>query len=101
MYNFGSVSEKASNFSAVQLSLWLTLSQGASKRMRISFPSHFFHFSDGYELPSDGRQKVFPNGTLIIEQAMKTTDEGYYTCTATSRRDDQHSGNVHIQVLSE
>lgn len=59
------------------------------------------NFPDGYELPSDGRQKVFPNGTLVITQAMKTTDEGYYTCTAFSRRDEAHSGNVHIQVMSE
>lgn len=58
-------------------------------------------FTDGYELPSDGRQKVFPNGTLVITQAMKSTDEGYYTCTALSRRDKAHSGNVHIQVMSE
>lgn len=61
------------------------------------FPS----LPDGYELPSDGRQKVFPNGTLIIDQAMKSTDEGYYTCTAFSRRDEAHSGNVHIQVMSK
>ena len=60
-----------------------------------------FHFPDGYELPSDGRQKIFANGTLIINQALKSTDEGYYTCTAFSRRDEEHSGNVHIQVLSK
>ena len=26
---------------------------------------------DGYELPSDGRQQIFPNGTLVISKAMK------------------------------
>ena len=56
---------------------------------------------DGYELPSDGRQKVFPNGTLTISAASKTADEGYYTCTAFNRRDESDSGNVHIQVTSE
>ena len=61
--------------------------------------SLFFHsFADGYELPSDGRQKVFPNGTLTISAASKTADEGYYTCTAFNRRDESDSGNVHIQV---
>ncbi len=44
---------------------------------------------------------MFPNGTLVISQAMKSYDEGYYTCTAFSRRDEAHSGNVHIQVMSE
>jgi hypothetical protein len=58
-------------------------------------------FLDGYELPSDGRQKVFPNGSLTISLASKSTDEGYYTCTAFNRRDDSDSGNVHIQVMSE
>ena len=57
--------------------------------------------SDGYELPSDGRQKVFSNGTLTIVGASKSTDEGYYTCTAFNRRDESDSGNVHIQVTSE
>ena len=49
-------------------------------------------------MPSDGRQKVYPNGTLIISMAMKEADEGYYSCTAFNRREESHSGNVHIQV---
>ena len=61
----------------------------------------FFFVPDGYELPSDGRQKVYPNGTLLISSAVKATDEGYYTCTASNRRDESDSGNVHIQVMSE
>ena len=61
-----------------------------------------FHLiSDGYELPSDGRQKVFPNGTLTISTASKSADEGYYTCTAFNRRDESDSGNAHIQVTSK
>ena len=63
--------------------------------------SVFNLISDGYELPSDGRQKVFPNGTLTISAASKSADEGYYTCTAFNRRDESDSGNVHIQVTSE
>ena len=62
--------------------------------------SDFHLISDGYELPSDGRQKVFPNGTLTISTASKSADEGYYTCTAFNRRDESDSGNVHIQVTS-
>ena len=61
----------------------------------------FYLISDGYELPSDGRQKVFPNGTLTISTASKSADEGYYTCTAFNRRDESDSGNVHIQVTSK
>ena len=63
--------------------------------------SVFHLISDGYELPSDGRQKVFPNGTLTISTASKSADEGYYTCTAFNRRDESDSGNAHIQVTSK
>ena len=63
--------------------------------------SHFYiPNTDGYELPSDGRQKVFANGSLIISSAAKDLDEGYYTCTAFNRKDESDSGSVHIQVMS-
>lgn len=37
---------------------------------------------DGNFLPSHQRQKVFSNGTLLIQKLSKTMDEGTYTCVA-------------------
>ena len=53
-------------------------------------------------MPSDQtRQKVFANGTMIIEKASKVLDEGYYTCAAFgNQRKESNSGTVQIQVLS-
>ena len=58
-------------------------------------------FTDGYELPNHGRQSVFPNGSLVIENAHKLHDEGFYTCTAFNPHDESHSGTVQIEVLSK
>ena len=54
-------------------------------------------------MPSDPtRQKVFANGTMIIEKASKVLDEGYYTCAAFgNQRKESNSGTVQIQVLSK
>ena len=54
-------------------------------------------------MPSDPtRQKVFPNGTMVIDKASKVLDEGYYTCAAFgSQRKESDSGTVQIQVLSK
>lgn len=61
----------------------------------------FFILSDGYELPNHGRQSVLANGTLMIENAHKLHDEGFYTCKAFNQHDESHSGTVQIEVLSK
>ena len=60
-----------------------------------------YSFSDGYELPNHGRQSVLANGSMVIENAHKLHDEGFYTCTARNQHDDSHSGTVQIEVLSK
>ena len=60
-----------------------------------------FLFTDGYELPNHGRQSVFPNGTLVIENAHKLHDEGFYTCTAFNSQENSHTGTIQIEVLSK
>ena len=60
-----------------------------------------FYFSDGYDLPNHGRQNVFPNGTLVIENTNKVHDEGFYTCTAFNSQEDSHTGTIQIEVLSK
>ena len=54
-------------------------------------------------MPSDPtRQKVFTNGTMVINKASKVLDEGYYTCAAFGNlRKESNSGTVQIQVLSK
>ena len=54
-------------------------------------------------MPSDPtRQKVFANGTMVIDKASKVLDEGYYTCAAFgNQRKESNSGTVQIQVLSK
>ena len=63
----------------------------------------YISISDGYEMPSDPtRQKVFANGTMVIDKASKVLDEGYYTCAAFgNQRKESNSGTVQIQVLSK
>ena len=67
------------------------------------FSTSQLFFSDGYEMPSDPtRQKVFTNGTMVINKASKVLDEGYYTCAAFGNlRKESNSGTVQIQVLSK
>ena len=38
-----------------------------------------YPITDGYELPNHGRQSIYPNGSLVIENAHKLHDEGFYT----------------------
>ena len=59
------------------------------------------NFTDGYELPNHGRQSIYPNGSLVIENAHKLHDEGFYTCTAFNSNDETHSGTLQIEVFSK
>ncbi|XP_014256768.1 Down syndrome cell adhesion molecule-like protein Dscam2 [Cimex lectularius] len=54
---------------------------------------------DGTILPTNRRQRVYPNGTLIIEQAQKGTDGGTYTCQAQSRQKHIARRDVEVQVI--
>ena len=60
-----------------------------------------YPITDGYELPNHGRQSIYPNGSLVIENAHKLHDEGFYTCTAFNSNDETHSGTLQIEVLSK
>nr|XP_027230100.1 Down syndrome cell adhesion molecule-like protein Dscam2 [Penaeus vannamei] len=58
---------------------------------------------DGVRLPTGHRQRVFPNGTLVIEQVTRGTDDGQYSCTAMSRqgRSDTQQLTVRVMVAPE
>ncbi|KAL1110142.1 hypothetical protein AAG570_008219 [Ranatra chinensis] len=54
---------------------------------------------DGTVLPANRRQRVYANGTLLIEQAEKTKDAGTYTCQAQNRQRHTARRDVEVQVL--
>ncbi|XP_026321143.1 Down syndrome cell adhesion molecule-like protein Dscam2 isoform X3 [Hyposmocoma kahamanoa] len=54
---------------------------------------------DGQTLPLNRRQKVFPNGTLIVEQTQRAEDAGTYTCQAMNRQRHSARRDVEVQIL--
>ncbi|XP_063830982.1 cell adhesion molecule Dscam2 [Ostrinia nubilalis] len=54
---------------------------------------------DGQTLPLNRRQKVFPNGTLIVEQTQRGEDAGTYTCQAANRQRHAARRDVEVQIL--
>ncbi|XP_068083883.1 cell adhesion molecule Dscam1 [Anabrus simplex] len=54
---------------------------------------------DGMVLPMNRRQRVYPNGTLLIEHAQREADAGTYTCQAQNRQKHTARRDVEVQVL--
>nr|XP_024219520.1 Down syndrome cell adhesion molecule-like protein Dscam2 [Halyomorpha halys] len=54
---------------------------------------------DGSILPINRRQRVYNNGTLIIEQAQRGTDAGTYTCQAQNRQKHTSRRDVQVEIL--
>ncbi|XP_072160841.1 cell adhesion molecule Dscam1 [Bemisia tabaci] len=54
---------------------------------------------DGSVLPMNRRQRVYSNGTLVIEQVQRSSDAGMYTCQAQNRQKYTARRDVEIQVL--
>ncbi|XP_047479361.1 Down syndrome cell adhesion molecule-like protein Dscam2 [Penaeus chinensis] len=54
---------------------------------------------DGVRLPTGHRQRVFPNGTLVIEQVTRGTDDGQYSCTAMSRQGRSDTQQLTVRVM--
>lgn len=44
---------------------------------------------------------MYPNGTLVIEQATRQADAGTYTCQAQNRQRHTARRDVEIQVLGK
>ncbi|GFU05814.1 down syndrome cell adhesion molecule-like protein Dscam2 [Nephila pilipes] len=53
---------------------------------------------DGRRLPTNRRQQVFPNGTLLIEQVQRHEDEGVYVCSARAADSPAVDGSLKITV---
>ncbi|XP_044018825.1 Down syndrome cell adhesion molecule-like protein Dscam2 isoform X28 [Aphidius gifuensis] len=50
-------------------------------------------------LPINGKQKVFPNGTLIIENVERHSDQATYTCVARNAQGYSARGTLEVQVM--
>lgn len=58
-------------------------------------------FSDGRSLPINRKQKVFPNGTLIIENVERASDQATYACVAKNSQGYSARGSLEVQVMGK
>lgn len=58
-------------------------------------------FSDNRALPINRKQKVFPNGTLIIENVERNSDQATYTCVAKNAEGYSARGSLEVQVMGK
>jgi hypothetical protein len=56
---------------------------------------------EGTVLPMNRRQRVYSNGTLIIEHAQRQADAGTYTCQAQNRQKHTARRDVEVQVIGD
>ncbi|XP_072939093.1 cell adhesion molecule Dscam1 isoform X24 [Epargyreus clarus] len=54
---------------------------------------------DGRVLPINRKQKVFPNGTLVIENVERISDQATYTCVAKNSQGYSARGTLELQVM--
>ncbi|XP_049546747.1 Down syndrome cell adhesion molecule-like protein Dscam2 isoform X10 [Anopheles darlingi] len=54
---------------------------------------------DNRQLPINRKQKVFPNGTLIIENVERNSDQATYTCVAKNAEGYTARGTLEVQVM--
>ncbi|XP_066145676.1 cell adhesion molecule Dscam1 isoform X23 [Euwallacea fornicatus] len=55
---------------------------------------------DGRLLPINRKQKVFPNGTLIIENVERASDQATYVCVAKNSQGYSARGSLEVQVMA-
>ncbi|KAG8228351.1 hypothetical protein J437_LFUL006802, partial [Ladona fulva] len=53
----------------------------------------------GRKLPLNRRQRVFENGTLLIENVQRAPDRGLYSCTASNKQGRSAFQSVNINVI--
>ncbi|XP_069167807.1 cell adhesion molecule Dscam2 isoform X2 [Procambarus clarkii] len=54
---------------------------------------------DGVRLPTTHRQRVHANGTLVVEQVTRGTDDGQYSCTASTRQGLSDTQLLTVRVM--
>lgn len=58
-------------------------------------------FLDGIRLPDNHRQVVHSNGTLVMKEVVRESDEGHYTCTASNKRGASSRSGINIIIRGE
>lgn len=61
----------------------------------------FCNRTDNRALPINRKQKVFPNGTLIIENVERNSDQATYTCVAKNAEGYSARGALEVQVMGK
>ncbi|XP_021925400.1 Down syndrome cell adhesion molecule-like protein Dscam2 isoform X4 [Zootermopsis nevadensis] len=54
---------------------------------------------DGRRLPLNRRQRVFPNGTLLLENVQSDPDRGIYRCTASNKQGRSATQTLPLNVI--
>lgn len=70
-----------------------------NKQLLIRFRIVNTNVADSRQLPINRKQKVFPNGTLIIENVERSSDQATYTCVARNAQGHTAKGNLEVQVM--
>lgn len=52
-------------------------------------------------MPINRKQKVFPNGTLIIENVERASDQATYVCVAKNSQGYSARGSLEVQVMGK
>ncbi|RWS11782.1 Down syndrome cell adhesion molecule-like protein Dscam2, partial [Dinothrombium tinctorium] len=71
------------------------------KGKRPAFISYFLSaaYIQNLRLPHNHRQKVFPNGTLIVSEVERATDEGRYKCVARNKEGKSAQNSLYVIVF--
>ncbi|XP_076371531.1 cell adhesion molecule Dscam1-like isoform X2 [Tachypleus tridentatus] len=65
------------------------------------YPIHSITWEKGgLQLPVTSRQQVFPNGTLVIHQVARDSDQGKYTCTAKNLEGASDHQSVNVIIIT-
>lgn len=66
------------------------------------YPIEEIHWErNGRELPDDIRQKVHPDGMLVIDPVQKSTDSGQYTCWARNKQGHSARRSGEVTVIGK
>lgn len=56
---------------------------------------------DNRVLPINRKQKVFPNGTLVIENVERMSDQATYTCVAKNTQGYSARNSLEVKVMGK
>ena len=59
----------------------------------------FSPLTGGIRLPTSQRQRVHPNGTLVVDHVRRDQDQGEYSCTANNRQGHSDTKSMNLKIL--